>query len=142
MKKILDLIEEKGSQVWSIGPDVSVYDALALIAEKGIGALLVIDDTGPVGLFSERDYARNVVLKGRSSRDTPVRDIMTSRVLYVTPDQPVEEAMALVTERRVRHLPVIDDGQVRGLVSIGDLVKAIIAEQQFIIAQLEHYIAS
>jgi CBS domain-containing protein len=142
MKKILDLIEEKGSQVWSIAPGVSVYDALALMAEKGIGALLVIDETGPVGLFSERDYARNVVLKGRSSHDTPVRDIMTSRVLYVTPNQPVEEAMALMTERRVRHLPVIDDGQVRGLVSIGDLVKAIISEQQFIIAQLEHYIAS
>jgi CBS domain-containing protein len=142
MKKILDLIEEKGSHVWSVGSGVSVYDALALMAEKGIGALLVIDDTGPVGLFSERDYARNVALKGRSSRDTPVRDIMTSRVLYVTPDQPVEEAMALMTERRVRHLPVIDDGHVQGLVSIGDLVKAIISEQQFIIAQLEHYIAS
>jgi CBS domain-containing protein len=142
MKKILDLLEEKGSHVWSVGPNMTVYDALALMAAKGVGALLVIDDTGPVGLFSERDYARNVVLKGRSSRDTPVRDIMTSRVLYVTPDQPVEEAMALMTERRVRHLPVIDDGQVRGLVSIGDLIKAIISEQQFIIAQLEHYIAS
>jgi CBS domain-containing protein len=142
MKKIRNLIAEKGSQVWSIGPDARVYDALALMAEKGIGALLVIDDTGPVGLFSERDYTRNVVLKGRSSRETPVREIMTSRVLYVTPDQPVEEAMALMTERRVRHLPVIENGHVRGLVSIGDLVKAIISEQQFIITQLEHYISS
>jgi CBS domain-containing protein len=142
MKKIRNLIAEKGSQVWSIGPDARVYDALALMAEKGIGALLVIDDTGPVGLFSERDYTRNVVLKGRSSRETPVREIMTSRVLYVTPDQPVEEAMALLTERRVRHLPVIENGHVRGLVSIGDLVKAIISEQQFIITQLEHYISS
>jgi CBS domain-containing protein len=142
MKKILNLIEEKGSQVWSIGPEASVYDALALMAEKGVGALLVSDDTGPVGLVSERDYARNVALKGRSSRETPVREIMTSRVLYVTSDQPLEEAMALMTERRIRHLPVIDNGHLHGLVSIGDLVKAIISEQQFIIAQLEHYIAS
>ncbi|MEJ2327783.1 MAG: CBS domain-containing protein [Chromatiaceae bacterium] len=126
MKKIRNLIAEKGSQVWSIGPDARVYDALALMAEKGIGALLVIDDTGPVGLFSERDYTRNVVLKGRSSRETPVREIMTSRVLYVTPDQPVEG----VQDDHV--MPLLDEL----------LVKAIISEQQFIITQLEHYISS
>lgn len=142
MKKILQLLDEKGSQVWSIQPDATVYDALALMADKGIGALLVIDDTGPVGLLSERDYARNVVLKGKASKHTPVREIMTTRVVCVAPDQTVEEAMALMTEKRVRHLPVIDDGQMLGIVSIGDLVKSIISEQQFIIEQLEHYISS
>ena len=142
MKKVHQLLDEKGTQVWSIGPEASVYEALALMADKGIGALLVIDDTGPVGLFSERDYARNVVLKGRTSRDTPVGEIMSSHVLCVTPDQPAEEAMALMTEHRVRHLPVIDDGQVLGMVSIGDLIKSIISEQKFIIEQLEHYISS
>ena len=142
MKRILQLLDEKGSQVWSIQPEATVYDALALMAEKGIGALLVIDDTGPVGLLSERDYARNVVLKGKASKHTPVREIMATRVPYVNPDQTVEEAMALMTEKRVRHLPVIDDGQMLGIVSIGDLVKSIISEQQFIIEQLEHYISS
>ena len=142
MKKIQQLLDEKGTQVWSIGPDATVLEALTLMADKGVGALLVIGDAGPVGLFSERDYARNVILKGRTSRDTPVRDVMSSHVLVVTPDQPVEEAMALMTERRVRHLPVIDDGQVLGMVSIGDLIKSIISEQKFIIEQLEHYISS
>ena len=112
------------------------------MAEKGIGALMVMDDTHPVGLFSERDYARNVILKGRASRDTPVRDIMSAPVLCVTPDQPLEEAMALMTEHRVRHLPVIREDQVLGMVSIGDLIKSIISEQKFIIEQLEHYISS
>ncbi len=142
MKKIDQLLENKGSQVWSIHPDASVLEALALMAEKHIGALLVIDDTGPVGVISERDYARSVVLKGKTSRDTRVREIMSTHVVCVTPDQTIEEGMALMTERRVRHLPVIDGGQVLGLVSIGDLVKSIISEQKFIIEQLEHYINS
>lgn len=142
MKKIKQLLEEKGTRVWSIGPDATVYEALALMAEKGIGALMVMDDTHPVGLFSERDYARNVILKGRASRNTPVRDIMSAPVLCVTPDQPLEEAMALMTEHRVRHLPVIRENQVLGMVSIGDLIKSIISEQKFIIEQLEHYISS
>ncbi len=142
MKTIEQLLEKKGTQVWSIHPDASVLEALASMAEKHIGALLVIDDTGPVGVISERDYARSVALKGKSSHNTPVREIMTSHVLCVTPDQTVEEAMALMTERRFRHLPVVDGGQVLGLVSIGDLVKSIISEQKFIIEQLEHYIAS
>ncbi len=140
MKSIRRLLDEKGHQVWCIGPEATVYDALALMADKGVGALLVTDATGPVGLFSERDYARNVILKGRTSRDTPVREIMTRHVLCVAPDQPVEEAMALMTEHRVRHLPVIEQGQVLGMVSIGDLIKSVIAEQKFIIEQLEHYI--
>lgn len=142
MTKIEQLLEDKGTQVWSVHPDASVLDALSLMAERRIGALLVIDDTGPVGLMSERDYARSVALKGKSARDTKVREIMTSHVIYVTPDQTVDEAMALMTQRRVRHLPVMDGGQVLGLVSIGDLVKSIISQQKFIIEQLEHYIAS
>lgn len=142
MKKIQHLLDEKGSGVLSIGPDATVYDALAMMAEKGIGALLVMEDGNPVGVFSERDYARNVILKGRSSRDTPVREIMSSPILCVTPDQPVEEAMALMTEHRVRHLPVVrDDGEVLGIVSIGDLIKSIISGYKFIIDQLEHYIS-
>ncbi|MGE5153934.1 MAG: CBS domain-containing protein [Bdellovibrio bacteriovorus] len=142
MKKIQQLLDEKGSRVWSIGPDATVYEALTLMAEKGIGALMVMDETRPVGLFSERDYARNVILKGRSSRETPIREIMSTPVLCVTPDQPLEEAMALMTEHRVRHLPVIHEGQLMGMVSIGDLIKSMISEQQFIIEQLEHYISS
>jgi CBS domain-containing protein len=142
MKTIEQLLEKKGTQVWSIHPEASVLEALALMAEKHIGALLVIDDTGPVGVISERDYARSVVLKGKTSRSTPIREIMSSHVLCASPDQTVEECMALMTEHRLRHLPVIDGGQVLGLVSIGDLVKSIISEQKFIIDQLEHYINS
>jgi CBS domain-containing protein len=142
MKTIEQLLEKKGTQVWSIHPDATVLEALGLMAEKEVGALLVIDDRGPVGVISERDYARSVALKGKTSRSTPVRGIMTSPVRCVTPDLTVEEAMALMTERRVRHLPVVDGGQVLGLISIGDLVKSIISDQQFIIEQLEHYINS
>ncbi len=142
MKTIKQLLEEKGAAVWSIRPDASVYDALALMADKTIGALLVMDGDKMVGLVSERDYARNVVLKGRASKKTRVSEIMSPRVICVEPEQTVEEGMALMTEKRVRHLPVIEGGSVLGLVSIGDLVKAIISEQQFIIEQLEHYISS
>ena len=142
MKTIRELLQEKGTQVWSIAPEASVYDALASMAEKNIGALLVTDDGETVGILSERDYTRNVVLLGRTSKDTKVRDIMTSRPVCVSPEQTVEEGMALMTEKRVRHLPVIDGDRVLGLVSIGDMIKAIISEHKFIIEQLEHYIAS
>ncbi|MFY9973168.1 MAG: CBS domain-containing protein [Chromatiaceae bacterium] len=142
MKTIQNLLDQKGTLVWSIGPEATVYEALALMAEKGVGALVVRGDTRPLGLFSERDYARNVILKGRTSHDTPVREIMSSPVLCVTPEQPLEEAMALMTEHRVRHLPVIRGDEVLGMVSIGDLIKSIISEQKFIIEQLEHYISS
>jgi CBS domain-containing protein len=142
MKTIQNLLDEKGTLVWSIGPESTVYEALALMAEKGVGALVVRDDARPLGLFSERDYARNVILKGRASHDTPVREIMSSPVLCVTPEQPLEEAMALMTEHRVRHLPVIRGDEVLGMVSIGDLIKSIISEHKFIIEQLEHYISS
>ena len=142
MKKIRELLEDKGTQVWSIAPQASVYDALALMADKNIGALLVMDQGRTVGILSERDYTRNVILRGRKSKDTQVSEIMTSRPVCVSPDQTVEEGMALMTDKRVRHLPVIEDERVLVLVSIGDLVKSIISEQQFIIQQLEHYISS
>lgn len=138
---VRELLRDKGHDVWSIGPDESVYDALSLMADKEIGALVVIDSGEPIGLISERDYARKLILEGRSSRETPVRDVMTRRVIGVGFDQTVEECMALMTDKRVRHLPVMNDDELVGVVSIGDLVKAIIAEQQFIIEQLENYIS-
>jgi CBS domain-containing protein len=142
MKTVQQLLDTKGEQVWSIGPDASVYDALVAMAEHQIGALLVMDDTGMIGLISERDYARNIVLRGLASKDTRVRDVMTRRVVCTRPTQTLEEAMALMTEKRVRHLPVIADGKVIGLISIGDLIKSIISEHKFIIEQLENYISS
>ncbi|MBK1643521.1 histidine kinase [Thiocapsa imhoffii] len=142
MTTIQQLLDHKGQQIWSVGPDASVYEALALMAERQIGALPVIDETGMIGLISERDYARNVVLKGISSHATCVRDIMTQRVVCAHPDQTLEEAMALMTEKRVRHLPVITENELVGLVSIGDLIKSIVSEHKFIIEQLEHYISS
>lgn len=141
MKLVRELLADKGSEVWRIGPEASVYQALEQIADKDIGALLVMDDDRVAGLITERDYARKVVLAGRSSRDTPVRDVMSAQVLTVRPDQTVEDCMALMTGRRVRHLPVMDGERLCGLVSIGDLVKALIAEQQHIIDQLETYIS-
>jgi CBS domain-containing protein len=142
VKTIQQLLEAKGHEVCAVSPETSVYDALALMADKEIGALMVCRDGRPVGLVSERDYARKVILVGRASKDTPVGDIMTTRVVCTNPQRTVEECMALMTEKRVRHLPVIEQKKLTGIVSIGDLVKAIIHEQQFIIEQLEHYIAS
>jgi CBS domain-containing protein len=141
MQTIRQILEDKGYEVFSIGPGASVYSAIELMAENGIGALMVMEGNKAVGLISERDYARKVILKGRSSKDTEVREIMTTHVVCARPEQTVEECMALMTEKRVRHLPIMDDGRVVGIVSIGDLVKAIIAEQRFIIEQLEHYIS-
>ena len=142
MKRVRDILKVKGNQVWSIAPDASVYDAMKLMADKGIGALLVMEGDALVGIISERDYARKVILLGRSSRTTQVREIMTSRVAYTEPEQNIEECMALMTEMRIRHLPVMDSGKLVGVISIGDLVKAIITEQKFIIEQLERYISS
>lgn len=141
MKTVKEVLKEKGHHIWSIGPDASVYEAVKLMAEKEIGALVVMEEGRPVGLISERDYARKLVLEGRASRDTPVRDVMTTRVMAVRPTQTVEECMALMTDKRFRHLPVTADGELLGIVSIGDLVKAIISEQEFIIKQLETYIS-
>ena len=140
MKKVRDILEHKGRNVWSIEPDASVFDALKLMAEKDIGALVVLDGGNLVGIISERDYARKIVLLGRASPTTQVKEIMTTDVVCVDPERNVDECMALVTERRVRHLPVLENGKLIGLISIGDLVKSIITEQQFIIEQLERYI--
>jgi CBS domain-containing protein len=141
MKSVAEILRSKPEQtVHTIAPSASVFDAVKLMAEKSIGALLVMEDQKIDGIITERDYARKIVLMGRSSKETPVREIMTSAVMYVRPDQTNEECMALMTDNRVRHLPVIDDGKLIGLISIGDLVKDIISEQKFIIDQLEHYI--
>ena len=141
MKSVADIIRSKPDQtVYSIAPGVSVYDALRLMADRNIGALLVVEEGKIVGILSERDYARKVVLMDRSSKQTAVREVMTSSVMYARPDQTNEECMALMTDNRLRHLPVIDNGRLLGLVSIGDLVKDIICEQQFTIEQLQHYI--
>jgi CBS domain-containing protein len=131
---------KKEHAVHTIAPSATVFDAIKQLAERGIGALLVMDSEQVVGIVTERDYARKVELKGRSPKDTLVRDIMTSPVMYVRPDQTNEQCMALMTENRLRHLPVMENGKLIGLISIGDLVKDIISEQQFIIQQLEHYI--
>ena len=141
MKTIRQLLESKGRDIWSISPDATVYDAIKLMAEKGIGALMVIDNAGPVGIISERDYARKIILKGRSSRETKVRDIMTAHVIYADAGHSVEECMALMTNKRIRHLPVLDEQKLIAVISIGDLVKSIIAEQKFVIEQLESYIS-
>jgi CBS domain-containing protein len=141
MTSIGQLLEQKGSQVWSIPPDATVYDALRLLAERDIGALLVIRGEQLVGILSERDYARKVILKGKSSMKTTVSEIMTERVIVTEPQHSIEEAMALMTEKHLRHLPVLEGQKVVGLVSIGDLVKAKIADQRFMIEQLERYIA-
>jgi CBS domain-containing protein len=142
MKTASDLLKSKPDQtVFTIAPTSSVFDAVQVMTDKNIGALLVAEGTQVVGIISERDCARKVTLRSRSPRDTPVRDIMTPAVMYVRPEQTTEECMALMTENRLRHLPVMDGGKVLGLVSIGDLVKDIISEQKFIIEQLEHYIS-
>ena len=142
MQTAAQILKSKSSQtVHTIEPTASVYEAVKLMAEKNVGALLVVEHGKVVGIVSERDYARKVVLLARSSKDTPLRDIMSSPVMYVHPEQTVDECMVLMTENRLRHLPVMDGDQLVGLVSIGDLVKATISEQQFIIAQLEHYIS-
>lgn len=140
MKVVKDILQAKGHRVWSITPDATVYDALTLMAEKNVGALVVLDGDRVVGIISERDYARKVILKGKSSKDLQVREIMTSRVVFVRPEQTMAECMVLMTDKHIRHLPVLVDNRLAGLVSIGDVVKAIIAEKEFIIGQLESYI--
>ena len=142
MTKVVQILRSKSDPaVHTIVPTASMFDALTLMAEKNIGALLVMEGETIVGLLSERDYARKIVLMGRSSKETPIRDIMTSPVMYVSPQQSTEECMALMTDSRLRHLPVLDDGKLIGLISIGDLVKDIISEQSFVIEQLQFYIS-
>ncbi|MEY6433533.1 CBS domain-containing protein [Thioalkalicoccus limnaeus] len=142
MKNVANLLDEKGHAVHTIGPDETVAEALKRMADHNVGALPVLDGDRLVGLISERDYARKVLLAERSSPTTRVREIMMTRVPCVAATRTLEECMAVMTERRVRHLPVVDQGKLIGLISIGDLIKAIVAEQQFIISQLEQYISS
>ncbi len=140
MNSIRELLAIKGDQILSIKPDATVLEALKLMAEHNIGSVLVMEQDKLVGIFSERDYARKVRLKGRASEDMTVGESMTKEVIYVSPDDRVKECMALMTNKRCRHLPVIDDGQLVGVISIGDLVKQIIADQEVTIHELEKYI--
>lgn len=142
MKSVAYLLKSKpDTTVQAVAPTASVFEALELMARKNIGAVLVMDGEQVVGIFTERDYARKIALKGRTSPQTPVQEVMTPGVMFVTPEQTSDQCMALMTQNRLRHLPVMEGGKLVGLVSIGDLVKDIISEQQFIIEQLEFYIS-
>ena len=141
MKLVQHLLDAKGQEIISITRDASVFDAIKLMADRAVGSLLVMDGESLIGIVTERDYARKVILKGRSSEKTPVGDIMTTRVITSTPEQSVNECMAVMSERRMRHLPVVMDDRVIGMISIGDLVQAIIADQQEEIEHLEQYIS-
>ena len=134
------VLQEKGNRIWSVSSDTTVYDALTLMAEKNLGAVLVMDGARIAGMFSERDYARKVILEGKSSKETPVKEIMTKDVLFVRPGHSIEDCMALMTDKRTRHLPVMEDENLIGIISMGDVVKAIISEHQFVIKQMENYI--
>jgi len=135
------LLKEKGHEIYSVSPGTMVYDAIKLMAEVKVGALLVIENDNLVGIISERDYTRKVILENRSSHETPVKDIMTSEVLTVTPDQSVEDCMKVMSEHHIRHLPVAENGKAIGIISTMDVVKNIISEKETVIDQLEHYIA-
>jgi CBS domain-containing protein len=139
---VRDLIRQKGSLVFSVSPDSTVLEALQQLAARNVGAVLVMEGQRLVGILSERDYAREVVLRGKASKDTPVREIMTTTVVCIRPEQTIEECMALMTDKRFRHLPVVADEQLLGVLSIGDVVKALLDQQRFHIEQLESYIAS
>ena len=140
MKTVNDVLQIKGRDVWTIEAGAKVFEALTLMAEKGIGALAVMDGDKIAGIISERDYARKVILKGKSSKDCPVSDIMTREVLYVKSWQTMEDCMALMTEKHIRHLPVMEGDRLAGLISIGDVVKAIISDKQSVIDQMQSYI--
>lgn len=140
MNFVTEILKTKGHDVWTVSPDSTVYDALQVMADKNVGALMVLERDEVVGVFSERDYARKVILKGKASKDTLVREIMSTELVWVRPDQTIEVCMNLMTNKRIRHLAVLDEGRLVGVISIGDVVKAIISEQEFTIQQLEHYI--
>jgi CBS domain-containing protein len=140
MTTIKQVLDEKGPEVFSIHPDASVYEAIKKMADENVGSLVVIENNEIVGIITERHYARNIVLKGRASPETSVRIIMETRVIYAKPEQTVEECMAVMTDKKIRHLPVVDEGRLIGIISIGDLVQAIISQQKFTIEQLEFYI--
>lgn len=140
MHSVLGILKQKGREVWSIHPQDTVLSALQIMADKGVGSVVVVEEERVVGVFSERDYARKGILKGRASADTRVEEIMTREVVSVSPSHLVTDCLALVTKERVRHLPVLDEGRLVGLVSIGDLVKVVIDDQRFIIERLEDYV--
>ena len=140
-KLVSDILDSKGHEVWAVKPDDTVFDSLQLMAEKEIGALLVMEGDRLVGIVTERDYARKVILEGKSAKTSSVAEVMTTRVLCVTPERTIDECMALMTDKRARHLPVLDHKRVIGIISIGDLVKTLISEQQVLIDQLQHYIS-
>ena len=140
MITVRQLLNSKPGDLWSVSPETSVYETLELMAEKDIGAVLVLEDGELAGIFTERDYARNVILKGRLSKTTSVGELMTAVVCYVRPEQTIEDCMALMTDKRVRHLPVLEGGRLIAIISIGDVVKKTIEEQEFTIQQLENYI--
>lgn len=140
MITVSQILQEKDGNTWTIGPQATVFDALKLMADKGIGALVVVEGDAVVGIFSERDYARKVILKGRSSKETQVSWIMTEQVITVDPDTTVDVCMGLMTDRHIRHLPVMEDNHLIGVISIGDVVKVIVSEQTYLIEHLENYI--
>jgi len=142
MNTVKDILNEKGMEVWSVTPQSKVFDALKLMADKNIGAVLVAENENIVGILSERDYARKVALEGKSSRELPVQEIMSQRVLYITSDKNLDECMALMIEKKIRHLPVFENEKLRGIISIGDVVKAVLDHKKFTIEQLEQYITS
>ena len=140
MSTVRNILQKKGNAVYSVSPDTSVYDALEDLEEKNLGALVVVENGKLIGVFTERDYARKVILKGRSSKETLVRDIMSSTPIFVHPDKTLDDCMQLMTDKFIRHLPVLENDQLIGVVSIGDIVKYIIYDKDFIIENLEHYI--
>ena len=142
MGTVRNILEKKGNTVYGIHPDSSVYDALELLEDKNLGSLVVVESGKLIGIFTERDYARKVILKGRSSQETTVRDIMTDRPIFVNLDTSIDMCMQIMTDKYIRHLPVVCDGELVGVISIGDLVKTIISEKDYIIQTLEHYIIS
>ena len=142
MSTVRNILQKKGNEVYSVSPDSSVYDALETLEDKNLGALVVVENGKLIGIFTERDYARKVILKGRSSKETIVMDIMSSHPVFVNPDSTINDCMQLMSDKFIRHLPVIDNNQLVGVISIGDVVRYIISEKDFIIENLEHYITS
>ncbi len=140
MGKVRNILQTKGDVIYSVEPSIMVYRAIEVMCEKNIGGLLIVEDGKLVGIFTERDYARKLILKGKSSKDTPIRDLMTSNLITVTPDTSIDDCMRVMVGRKIRHLPVLEEGVLVGLISIGDVVRHVIEEQKTIIQQLEHYI--
>lgn len=140
MGKVKHILQTKGNVIYSVAPSIMVYEAIEMMCEKNIGGLLIVEEDRLVGIFTERDYARKLILKGRSSKDTPIRDLMTSNLVTVTPDTTIDDCMRVMVGRKIRHLPVLENDELVGLISIGDVVRHVIEEQKSIIEQLEQYI--